>query len=122
MSSIESSPIDTQLNEIEQLKARIAELENELSNQRKPAKRVYEPCQCPECKRMLKNKFTLKTHINNVHNKDRQRFECPHCGKRLKSKYYLQTHINVIHADELKVLDRNVSIEVNEPSTVPDTQ
>ena len=90
---------DTQSNEIEQLKARIAELEKMLN---KP-KREYEPCECPECHKKLKNKFILKTHMNSVHNQERQKFECPHCHKVLKSKYYLQKHIQSIHADELKM-------------------
>ena len=107
----------TEINEIEQLKAKVAELEAKLN---KP-KRQYDTCECPECHKILKNKFILKTHINNVHNNQRKKFPCPHCGKELKSKYYLQNHINAIHADELKMEERNVSIEVIETNETNET-
>ena len=65
-----SETINDANNEIEQLKARIAELEKMLN---KP-KREYQECECPECHKMLKNKFILKTHLQTVHNQERQKY------------------------------------------------
>ena len=90
------------IEEIEQLKARIAELESKLNN----TKKQYEPVSCDLCHKTFKNEYILKTHINSVHNKERITFECPHCHKFFKSKYYLQKHIKNIHADELKQQER----------------
>ena len=106
-------------SEIEILKARIKELEDKLNKPNKPKKLnkpkyELESCECEICKNTFKNKFTLKTHMNTVHNKERKTFTCPHCQKELKSKYYLQKHISVIHADEEKMNERNVSFEVIE--------
>lgn len=92
-----------EINEIEQLKAKISELEKKIN---KP-KREYEPCECEICHNMFKNKYILKTHMNNIHNKERQTYNCPYCRKLLKSKYYLQKHISIIHADEIKINEQN---------------
>ena len=86
------------IEEIEILKAKIAELESKLNK----TKKQHEPVSCDLCHKTFKNEYILKTHINSVHNKERITFECPHCHKFLKSKYYLQKHIKNIHADELK--------------------
>ena len=88
-----------EINEIEQLKAKI----NQLEKKYKKPKREYTACECEICNKSFKNEYTLKTHMNTIHNKERQTFICPHCQKPIKSKYYLQKHIRVIHADELKV-------------------
>ena len=86
------------IEEIEILKAKIAELESKLNKQKKQ----HEPVSCSICHKTFKNEYILKTHINSIHNKERPTFECQYCHKMLKSKYYLERHINHIHADELK--------------------
>ena len=88
-----------ELNEIEQLKVKL----NQLEKKYKKPKREYAPCECEICGKTFKNEYTLKTHMNTIHNEQRQTFICPHCGKSIKSKYYLQKHIRTVHADEIKV-------------------
>ena len=60
---------------------------------------------------MYKNKYILHTHINNVHNKERELFECSHCGKQLKSKYYLQKHINLKHSTPTTTTTNNETVD-----------
>ena len=110
----EAQPQPSTTNEIEELKAKIAELENKINKKSKKPKREYTPCECSECKKTFKNQFILATHMRTIHNKDRPTFPCPHCGKQLKSKYYLQKHISVIHADELKMKEEKEQTTTDE--------
>ena len=93
------------IQEIQQLKAKLNQLENKI----KRPKREYKECECEICHKIFKNTFTLKTHMNTIHNENRPTFNCPHCGRVLKSKYYLQKHIRVVHADEIKVNEQTKS-------------
>ena len=108
-SEIESNDTND-IQEIQKLKAKLNQLENKI----KKPKREYKECECEICHKIFKNPYTLKTHMNTIHNENRATFNCPHCGKTLKSKYYLQKHIRVVHADEEKMNERNVSFEVIE--------
>ena len=90
------------INEIQQLKAKLNQLENKYKKLKNP-KREYSSCECEICNKTFKNEYTLKTHMNTIHNEQRKTFICPHCGKSIKSKYYLQKHIRTVHADEIKV-------------------
>jgi len=86
------------LKEIAELKARIAELESKQQHQ-KPHKELPE-VECEICHKMFKNKYILKTHMKNMHDETRTRFDCPHCDKTFANKYYLKKHIAAKHADK----------------------
>ena len=54
---------------------------------------------CDTCGKLLKNKFSLKSHINLVHNNIGAYFPCDKCGKVLKSKGSLKYHSKVHTGD-----------------------
>lgn len=87
------------LKQIEELKARIAELESKQQNQHKPPKQLPE-VECEICHKTFKNKYILKTHMKNMHDETRTRFDCPHCDKTFANKYYLKKHIAAKHGDK----------------------
>ena len=87
------------LKQIEELKARIAELESKQQNQHKPPKQLPE-VECEICHKTFKNKYILKTHMKNMHDETRTRFDCPHCDKTFANKYYLKKHIAAKHPDK----------------------
>ena len=84
------------LQQIEELKARIAELE---AKQHKPHKELP-TVECEICHHVFKNKYILKNHMKNMHNEDRERYDCPYCDKDFANKYYLKKHISCKHADK----------------------
>jgi uncharacterized Zn-finger protein len=51
---------------------------------------------CCECLRLFKNKYSLKTHVKQVHHKA-TREPCVRCGKVLYNKYMLKKHIKKCH-------------------------
>lgn len=89
--------------EVEQLKTKLEELENELTElkqqhpKRKLTKNELTPVACEICGFTCVNKYVLKTHMHNMHDKEREYVECPHCHKKLSNKYYLKKHINRLH-------------------------
>lgn len=87
-------PIDIYASELNQLRQRVADLE---SHRRK--RQELETAECPHCHKIFKNKYILKTHIENMHNENRQRHQCPHCTKTFASKYYLAKHIHDKHSE-----------------------
>ena len=89
----ELNAIDIYASELNQLRQRVADLE---SHRRRRTE--LEPAECPHCHKIFKNKYILKTHIENMHNDNRQRLACPHCSKTFYSKYYLAKHINDKHS------------------------
>ena len=122
------------MSEIEELTNRITELENKLvelelkkSKHKTKSKanseedscdslhaeqqQLEQPAECEICHKTFKNKYTLKTHMRNKHNENRERFECPYCQKKLASKYYLTTHISNIHSDEIELMKANNNTE-----------
>ena len=79
------------LNEINNLRDRINQLENRHHHQNQ---NLYEPTECDICHKIFRNKYIMKTHKQNMHNDNRERFNCPHCNKTFASKYYLKNHID----------------------------
>ena len=92
----ELSAIDIYASELNQLRQRVADLES-----RRRHRTELETAECPHCHKIFKNKYILKTHIENMHNDNRQRHQCPHCNKSFASKYYLAKHINDKHPDPI---------------------
>ena len=85
------------LNEINNLRDRINQLENRHHHQNQ---NLYEPTECDICHKIFRNKYIMKTHKQNMHNDNRERFNCPHCNKTFASKYYLKNHIDSKHKNE----------------------
>ena len=109
----ELNAIDIYASELNQLRQRVADLE---SHRRRRTE--LEPAECPNCHKTFRNKYILKTHIENMHNENRQRHSCPHCTKTFASKYYLAKHINDKHS-ELEVISNSESASdtINDPIT-----
>ena len=62
---------------------------------------------CPYCKREHNGEESLRTHINNIHKKQKKNiksqenqssFYCKYCNKKLKGKKALRDHINSNHS------------------------
>jgi uncharacterized C2H2 Zn-finger protein len=51
---------------------------------------------CCECLKLFKNKYSLKIHVKQVHDKT-TREPCPKCEKVLYNKYMLKKHIKKNH-------------------------
>ena len=91
---------------MEELKARICELENEikllkeanqLMKQSKNAEVITSSCKCEICGKELKNKYILKTHMKLHQDKESIKQQCPICQKFYCSKYYLSKHMRQKH-------------------------
>ena len=94
LKSINVDAIDIYASELNQLRQRVADLESHRRHRTE-----LEPAECPHCQKIFKNKYILKTHIENMHNDNRQRHQCPHCTKSFASKYYLAKHIADKHPE-----------------------
>ena len=84
---------------VEELNLKIQSLEEQLS-QLKPKpkeKKIEGTCTCEVCGKVLKNKYTLKTHLKVHQDKQLTKIECPTCHKLYCSKYYLNKHIKEKH-------------------------
>ena len=118
------SEIEELTNRINELENKLVELEQKRTKHKTKSKVVNseeedscdalhaeqqqsEPVSCEICHKTFKNKYTLKTHMRNKHNENRERFECLYCQKKLASKYYLITHISNIHSDEIELMKAN---------------
>ena len=93
--STEISCTEALLHELNELRQRIAELEAHTKSHAK----YNLPVECEICHKTFKNKYILKTHMENMHNDSRERYSCPHCDKTFASKYYLKRHIHDKHED-----------------------
>ena len=100
----EPSQID-QMEAYAKLLIQVHELQSQVDalTRKHKSKHDYEPAECELCHQVFRNKFTLKTHMHNKHNDNRERFTCPQCGKSLASKYYLATHIARMHNETPEV-------------------
>ena len=56
---------------------------------------------CEICGKLVKSKYSLKSHVKLVHEKGGAEFPCDKCGKVLKSKGSLEYHSKV-HTGEYK--------------------
>ena len=56
---------------------------------------------CEICGKLVKSKYSLKSHVKLVHEKNGAYFPCDKCGKVLKSKGSLEYHSKV-HTGEYK--------------------
>ena len=93
---------------IEELRAKIIELENEiklLKRGQKPKREKMKaenspslvPCKCSICEKEFKNKYILKTHMKLHQDKEERKIQCPVCHKYYCSKYYLSKHMKNKH-------------------------
>ena len=96
---------------IEELRAKIIELENEiklLKRGQKPKREKMKaenppsliPCKCSVCEKEFKNKYILKTHMKLHQDKEERKIQCPVCHKYYSSKYYLSKHMKNKHEPE----------------------
>ena len=85
-----------QMTELEQLTNKINELESKIT-ELENKNHINEKVVCDICNKKFKNKYILRTHMQNIHCENRQSYTCEICGKQLKSKYYLQYHISHLH-------------------------
>ena len=96
---------------IEELRAKIIELENEiklLKRGQKPKREKMKaenppslvPCKCSVCEKEFKNKYILKTHMKLHQDKEERKIQCPICHKYYSSKYYLSKHMKNKHESE----------------------
>lgn len=84
---------------LEELNLKIQALEEQM-NQLRPQpkeKKIEDSCTCEICGKLLKNKYTLKTHLKLHQDKTLIKIECPTCHKLYCSKYYLTRHIKEKH-------------------------
>ena len=93
---------------IEELRAKIIELENEIKLLKEGHKTKREkmkaenspslvPCKCSVCEKEFKNKYILKTHMKLHQDKEERKIQCPVCHKYYSSKYYLSKHMKNKH-------------------------
>ena len=85
---------------INDLTRRVAELESKMDTKAHKQHKELDKVECEICHKTFKNKYILKTHMQNIHSETRERYECPHCNKEFASKYYLKKHISSKHPDE----------------------
>ena len=96
---------------IEELRAKIIELENEIKLLKEGHKTKREkmkaenppslvPCKCSVCEKEFKNKYILKTHMKLHQDKEERKIQCPVCHKYYSSKYYLSKHMKNKHESE----------------------
>ena len=52
----------------------------------------YKYSKCPDCKKKFKNKYAVRFHRKQVHEKS-TREKCPTCGKEFYNKYLLPDHL-----------------------------
>ena len=111
---------------MEELKAKICELENEikllkeanqLMKQSKNAEVITSSCKCEICGKELKNKYILKTHMKLHQDKESIKQQCPICQKFYCSKYYLSKHMRQKHehknTNESEAQTPNISSDSN---------
>ena len=119
---------------MEELKAKICELENEIKSlkeanqlmkQSKNAERskgaeaqsaevITSSCKCEICGKELKNKYILKTHMKLHQDKESIKQQCPICHKLYCSKYYLSKHMRQKHEHKNISSDSNSDVSSNE--------
>lgn len=119
---------------MEELKAKICELENEIKSlkeanqlmkQSKNAERskgaeaqsaevITSSCKCEICGKELKNKYILKTHMKLHQDKELIKQQCPICHKFYCSKYYLSKHMRQKHEHKNISSDSNSDVSSNE--------
>lgn len=98
---------------MEELNARISELEKqlaELKGKKEKKQQQLEPVECPVCHKQLKNKYTLKTHMKR-HEEGNTKVECPICHKHYCSVYYLKSHMKQKHSDEQVEKDQQSDVK-----------
>ena len=108
---------------MEELKAKIIELENEIKllkegnsskKQNETEKVITSSCKCEICGRELKNKYILKTHMKLHQDKETIKQQCPICQKFYCSKYYLSKHMRQKHEHKNISSDSNSDVSSNE--------
>lgn len=52
----------------------------------------YKYSKCPQCDKKFKNKYAVKFHLKQVHERS-TRDKCPHCGKDFYNKYLIPQHL-----------------------------
>ena len=75
--------------------------ENKIKPKNEQLERVTEykclkPWQCELCNKILSNKYTLKLHMETIHEK-KTKFQCNICNKCFAHKTGMQHHIDSIH-------------------------
>ncbi|OMJ75095.1 hypothetical protein SteCoe_25832 [Stentor coeruleus] len=58
--------------------------------------------ECNECHKLFKNKYSLKAHLKQVHEK-MIKLPCEKCGKILFSKYTLKNHQRKNHPPQIRL-------------------
>ncbi|OMJ86843.1 hypothetical protein SteCoe_11551 [Stentor coeruleus] len=58
--------------------------------------------ECSKCQKLFKNKYSLKAHLKQVHEKI-TKLPCEKCGKILFSKYTLKNHLKKHHPPQIRL-------------------
>lgn len=72
---------------------------------------------CTECSKSFSRVYSLKRHIENQHNKPKNKIKCPNCESKFTSESFLKRHLNKYHSVRNEQQHTNILVDNQQPST-----